>query len=235
VSTGSDDETYGLGWETGALGGVPSVSHGGAHPDAHTLAFIQPETRRGAVLLINANAWLPSFGTFQSLEEGVARLLAGQEQAAASSMPLGTLYLIVDAVLAGLFALALWPLLQMRRWYQRLQAHQQAGRRQRLRVGLRLVWEIGMPLTLLLGARLMLHILGAQSWGEGLLLFPDVGVWLWAISLLVLLTGATRFALTLRLLRHADGERGMAAPASTLPATVPPATAWHTPTAEAEP
>ena len=127
-------------------------------------------------------------------------------------MRLGTLYLIVDAVLAGLLALALWPLVRMRRWYQRQQHH--TGRRQRLRVGLRLVWEFGMPLTLLLGARLMLYLLGAQSWGEGMLIFPDVGAWLWVISLLVLLTGATRLVLMLRVLRHADGERGMPAPAA---------------------
>ena len=214
VSTGADEETYGLGWETGALGGVPTVSHVGAHPDAHTLAFIQPETRRGAVLLINANAWLPSFGTFTEIEEGVARLLAGQEPAAASSMRLGTLYLIVDVVLAGLFALALWPLVRMRRWYQRLRAHQEAGRRRRLRVGLRLAWEFGMPLTLLLGTRLFFHILGAQSWGEGQLLFPDVGLWLWAISLLMLFTGATRLGLLLLGPRRVDGEQRMAASAA---------------------
>jgi hypothetical protein len=86
------------------------------------------------------------------------------------------------------------------------------GRRRLLRIGLRLVGEFGVPLTLLIGARLLLGVMGAQSWDEGLLLFPDLGAWLWAISLLVLLTGATRLVLTLRVLRHANGERGMAAP-----------------------
>jgi CubicO group peptidase (beta-lactamase class C family) len=33
----------------------------GDHPNARTLVFIEPETRRGAVLLINASAWLPTF------------------------------------------------------------------------------------------------------------------------------------------------------------------------------
>ena len=216
VSKGAGEGTYGLGWETDSLGEVPAISHGGAHADIHTMAFIQPETRRGAVLLINANAWLPSFGTFQSLDQGVARLVVGQEPVPASSPSLRTLYLIVDAVLGGLFALALWPLLRMRRWYQLQQQHHHAGRRQRLRVSLRLGWEFGMPLTLLLGARLFFHLLGAQSWGEGMLLFPDVGLWLWAISLLMLLTGATRLVLLLRVLRRYDGERGVA-PSPALP------------------
>jgi hypothetical protein len=70
-----------------------------------------------------------------------------------------------------------------------------------------------VPLTLLVGARLLLHALGAQSWAEGLLLFPDLGAWLWAFSLLLLLTGVLRLVLLLRVLRQSDGERGMAASA----------------------
>jgi hypothetical protein len=67
-------------------------------------------------------------------------------------------------------------------------------------LSLRLVWEIGLPLTLLIGARLLLHALGAQSWTEGLLLFPDFGMWLWVFSLLILLTATARLVLLLRVL-----------------------------------
>lgn len=67
-----------------------------------------------------------------------------------------------------------------------------------------------VPLALLIGARVLLHLLGAQSWAEGLLLFPDIGAWLWSISLLLLLTGATRLVLLRRVLRGGDGTREMA-------------------------
>ena len=212
VAMGAGEGTYGLGWMTGSLGGVPAVYHTGDHPDAHTLVLIQPGTRRGAVLLMNANNVPALLTAFPEIQNGVARLLAGQEPAPMSSLSLRTLYLIVDAVLGGLFALALWPFLRLRRWDQRLRQQPYVGRGRLLRIGLRLVWEFGVPLTLLIGARLLLGVMGAQSWDEGLLLFPDLGAWLWAISLLVLLTGATRLVLTLRVLRHANGERGMAAP-----------------------
>ncbi len=122
--------------------------------------------------------------------------------------------MIVDAVLVGLFALALWPLLRLRRWEERLRQQHHAGRWRPVRVGLRLVGEFVVPLTLLIGARLLLGALDALSWAEGLLLFPDVGAWLWVISLLVLLTGATRLVLLLRVLRRNDGKHGMAAPAA---------------------
>jgi len=200
VTIGPDRGTYGLGWVTRSIGGVPTVQHAGDHPNFHTLIFIQPETRRGAVLLINAQNMLASGGAFKEIEAGVARLLAGQEPAPASSLSLPSLYLIVDVVLGSLLLLALWPLLRMRRWAQWLRQQQAAEQLRWLRIGLRLGWEFALPLTLLIGTRLLLHAVGAQSWAEGLLLFPDFGAWLWVFSLLVLLTGATRLVLLWRVL-----------------------------------
>ena len=81
-----------------------------------------------------------------------------------------------------------------------LRQQQQAGQLRRLWIGLRLGWEFAAPLTLIVGARLLLAMLGAQSWAEGLSLFPDFGAWLWAISLIMLLAGATRLVLLRRVL-----------------------------------
>ena len=204
VPIGPERGTYGLGWSTRAIGGVPTVQHAGDHPNFHTLIFIEPETRRGAVLLVNAQNMLANGGAFKEIEAGVARLLAGQEPAPASSLSLPSLYLMIDVMLGGLLILALWPLLRMRRWAQWLRQQQTAGQLRLLRIGLRLGWEFALPLTLLIGARLLLHALGAQSWAEGLLLFPDFGAWLWLFSLLVLLTGATRLVIMWRVLRGND-------------------------------
>lgn len=180
---------YGIGWRTGPIDGVPAVFHTGDHPDVHTMLMIEPHTGRGAVLLLNSQNMLAQFGAFKEIEAGAARLLAGQEPEPASSLSLSQLYLIVDVLLGGLLALALWPLLRLRRWERRLRQRQQAGRGRRGWAWARLSWEFGMPLALLLLARLLLHLLGAQSWAEGLSLFPDFGAWLWAIALLMLLTG----------------------------------------------
>jgi hypothetical protein len=48
--------------------------------------------------------------------------------------------------------------------------------------------------------------------------FPDFGAWIWAISLLLLLTGAIHFVLLLRLLRRNGSQHEMAPPAA--PTTV---------------
>lgn len=135
---------------------------------------------------------------FTAIKTGVARLLAGQEPAPAPSLSLPVLYLIVDAVLA----LAVWPLLRLRRWDERLRQNYLAGRPRHLWVGLRLGWEVGLPLLLLIGVRLALDSISAQSWYEDLLAFPDFIAWLWVISLLILLTGVLRGVLVFRTRRR---------------------------------
>ena len=213
VPIGPGRGAYGLGWKTAPLGGVPVIQHYGDNYYYHGLAFIEPETRRGAVLLMNGNGALAGATAYKEIEEGVARLLAGQEPAPASSLSLGRRYLLVDAVLGGLLALALWPLLRLRGWAARLRQRHRAGRPRLALVALRLGWEFGAPLVLLGGVRLFIGAnLGAQSWAEILQAFPDFTLWLWALALLVLLTGALRLALTRRVLRRSDGGRGPAAP-----------------------
>ena len=207
VPTGSGEETYGLGWERSQLGGVPVIQHAGTHADFYGVAFIEPETRRGVVLMFNAFGALASATAYKEVEVGVARLLAGREPAPASGMTLGRLYLIVDAVLGVLLALALVPLLRMGRWAGWLRRRYRAGRLQLLRVSLRIAWELGLPLVLLIGVRLFIGVnLGAQSWAEILMAFPDFAAWLWAVSLVIGLTGAIRLAITVRVLRSKDGE-----------------------------
>jgi hypothetical protein len=163
------------------------------------------------VLLFNSQNMLAQFGAYQEIQEGVARLLAGQEPGAAMSLPLPRLYLMIDAVLGGLLALALWQLVGLRRWERRLRRRQEAGRLRLWRVGLRLGWEFTAPLVLLASARLLLYMLGAQSWAEGLLLFPDFGMWLWVFALLLLLSGTAHLVLLLRVLRQHDGAHRISA------------------------
>jgi CubicO group peptidase (beta-lactamase class C family) len=206
-------EMYGLGLVRGSIGGVPIIHHDGVHANTRTFLFFEPETGRGAVLLISSWGLLAD-STFTEIEAGVARLLAGQEPAPASSLSVPTLYLIIDVVFAGLLALALWPLLRLRRWDQRLRQRREAGRRWRLRVGLRMGWEVILPLALLTGARLALDTLGAQSWYQGLTFLPDLLVWLWTICLVMLLTGILRAAIVIRARRRKTEARSVRVSAS---------------------
>lgn len=211
VAVEQSQDTYGLGWRTTTRGGVPVIAHPGDHPNVHTLLFMEPASRRGAVLLINGQNMLAQFGAFGEIEAGVARLLADQEPLPATGLRLPTLYLIIDAVLVLFLLLAIWPLLRLRQW----QARRAEGRLRTPWVRLRLLWEFGLPVILLGGGRLLLHALGAQSWAEGLLLFPDFGLWLWTFSLLMGLTGALHLISWWRGRHHAN-VRKPAAPEALL-------------------
>jgi CubicO group peptidase (beta-lactamase class C family) len=48
------DGGYGFGWVISPVGEVPAVWHDGANANFHSLLLMQPETRRGAVILINS-------------------------------------------------------------------------------------------------------------------------------------------------------------------------------------
>jgi CubicO group peptidase (beta-lactamase class C family) len=198
VPTGAPNSHYGLGWEEEPIDGVPTVEHSGDNYYGHGIAFLEPGTRRAAVILVNGNGALPLTAAFRPIEAGVARILADQQPAPPSRMGLRGSYLLLDAVLAVVLLLVMLPLARLRRWGRGLQRNRSEGRRRTLRTVTRGVLEIAIPLAVLGAARLALHVLGAQSWAEGLALLPDTGAWLWVVCLVVLLTGVLRMAVALR-------------------------------------
>ena len=195
-----------MGWVNGHLGGVPAIFHDGDEVNFHTMLLIEPETRWGAILLVNANSAMPigsgdSLLPLQSLQDGIARLLAGQPPQ--TSLSLATFYLIFDGVLAILLTLAIFPLLRLRHWSRRF-----GQRRHRVvRFGLRLTWEVALPIAFLLGFTLFARMVGPMNWNEILLLWPDVGSWVLAISTLLLLTGILRAVLAIRVLQRTAPRR----------------------------
>jgi Beta-lactamase len=221
VPTGARGERYGLGWKRARLGGVPTIQHFGDDFYAHGVVFLEPGSRRGAVLLVNANGVPALVAAFPPIEAGVARLLAGQEPAPDAGLSLPRLYLVLDAALAVLLVAALWPLVRLRRWARRLAEDRRAGRRRRLRTALRVTAEVAGPLAVLGAARLALRRLGAQSWAEGRGLFPDTGAWLWTVCSAVALTGVARAVVALRAARTRPRAGARAAAPGAPPRQVP--------------
>jgi CubicO group peptidase (beta-lactamase class C family) len=189
--------SYGMGWVNGSLAGVPAIWHDGNLFHFHALLLIEPQTHWGAVLLMNANTVI--YPAQQSLDAGVTRLLAGQTPQASTSLT--TFYLILDGVLAVLSALAVFPLLRLRRWARKFE-HRQQRRPQFLRLGLRLTWDVALPVAILLGASLAASEQGAPSWYWILIGTPDLGSWVLAICALLLLTAVLRAVLAIRVLRR---------------------------------
>jgi CubicO group peptidase (beta-lactamase class C family) len=208
--------SYGMGWVNGPVAGVPAIWHDGNNFDASTRLLIQPQTHWGAILLMNANNLIPVDGAntaLTSLADGVTRLLVGQTPQASTSLT--TFYLILDSILVVLSALALWPLLRLRRWSRKFEQRQQR-RPQFLRLGLRLTWDVALPVAILLGVSLFASLLGATSWDWILLGWPDLGSWILAICALLLLTGILRAVLAIRVLRRIAGQKTAGTPSPSL-------------------
>jgi CubicO group peptidase (beta-lactamase class C family) len=169
-----DGSTYGLGWRQGSLGGVPAVYHYGQNYNTETLAFMEPQTGRGAVILINAQSLL-ALNAFRSIENGVARLLDGQDPGN-PAIPVPTMYVGFDTIVIVSSGLALLPLLRIRRWARRVAG---PGRMRRRTVA-RVVAELAAPVLVLVAARIVIGMIGA-TWHEMFLLVPDGVGWLWGI------------------------------------------------------
>lgn len=203
-----NDGGYGFGWVIAPVGDAPAVWHDGVNVNFHSLLLMQPETRRGAVVLINSFGIVPYESAYKEIEEGVARLLAEQEPAEAGKS-LGALYLMIDLLLVAILIVSLLPLLGIRKWHRWLLERQKSGNLPLIRVTLRSVWEIGFAFAFLTGIRLFIVAgLGGQSWYEVLTVFPDFVIWIWALVLIMLSTGLIRMKLILRTRRTEvrDGE-----------------------------
>ncbi|HEX5808394.1 MAG TPA: serine hydrolase domain-containing protein, partial [Anaerolineales bacterium] len=183
---------YGFGWVIAPVGGVPAIWHDGVNVNFHSMLLMQPKTKRGAVLLFNSFGIVAYESAYKEIETGVTRLLAGMEPIA-PAQSLGSTYLIIDLLLAIVLGIALWPLVQIRKWHRWLLARQPSGSVPLIRVSLRSAWEMGFALVFLIGVRLFIvEGLGAQSWYEVLSVFPDFVVWIWAFALIIFLTGVFR-------------------------------------------
>ncbi len=183
---------YGFGWIISPVGDVPTVWHDGVNVNFYSILLMQPETQRGAVILMNSFGIVAYESAYKEIEEGIARILAGMEPTE-PYQSLGSLYSMIDALLAVILALVLFPLLRIRDWHRWLLERQQAGSLPLIRVGLRSAWEIGFALLFLTGMRVFIVTgLGAQSWYEVLTVFPDFIPWIWAIALIILFTGVVR-------------------------------------------
>src|SRR6266496_6227692 len=207
ITEGSDTgSSYGMGWNNGTLAGIPAIWHDGAEPNVSTRLLIEPQTHWGAVLLENANNFIPVNGAnsaLTSLEARVTRLLAGQ--APQVSLSLTTLYLIIDGVLVVLSALAIFPLLRLRRWSRRFEQRQRR-RPQFIRLGLRLTWDIALPVALLLLLLFFVNNFNGATFYDVWLTYPDLDSWILAICALLLLTAVSRAVLAIRVLRRTGAD-----------------------------
>jgi len=128
----------------------------------------------------------------ENLRVGVASMLAGHVPP--SGPNLSTSYYIIDGVVLLISILVLVSVLRLPHWYRMFR--QRRGHRL-LRVGLRLILELVLPVVLLLFIPITFG-----SWNEFLFTFPDLAPWLIITLAVLIVTAITRIVLVVLALRR---------------------------------
>jgi CubicO group peptidase (beta-lactamase class C family) len=180
VQTPEADTSYGMGWFVGPRNDIPAIHHQGETFNFHSNVVLVPQSRRGVVVLMNAENSLDLFvnGRMGTIADGVTSLLEGSQPASPpSNAPIFIVY-------AALFAL----LVLQARGIAKAAVALRRGRIRRGRVGP--WWRIGLTLVVSLVWALFVLVLVPKQLGLPLSVlatgFPDLVYLLLASALVAL-------------------------------------------------
>lgn len=206
VQTPEADTSYGMGWFVGPRNDIPAIHHQGETFNFHANVVLVPQSRRGVVVLMNAENSLDLFttGRLGTIADGVTSLLEGREPASPPSN------VAIFIVYVALFAL----LVLQARGIARSVVALRRGRIRRGRIGP--WWRIGLSLVLSLVWALFVLVLVPKQLGLPLSVmatgFPDLVYLLLASAFLAL-----GWAVVKALLTYAALRGGQAAGRATQP------------------
>ena len=177
--------SYGMGWASGEIGGIPAIYHTGGSPQFSSWMVLIPQENRAFITMTNANNWIPGPGVSSTelIPKGVMLLLAGRTPEQGTS--LASMYLWIDLFCVVVIAALAWSLAR------RLRHPLTAGDtwlQHATRVG-PLMWEIGLPILLLAGFPRLFEV---QSWTHVMTYTPDLGSLVVLATILWFATGLTR-------------------------------------------
>jgi CubicO group peptidase (beta-lactamase class C family) len=102
VQTPEADTSYGMGWFVGPRNDIPAIHHQGETFNFHSNVVLTPQSRRGVVVLMNAENSLDLFvsGRMGTIADGVTSLLEGREPPSRpSNVPTFIVYALLFALL----------------------------------------------------------------------------------------------------------------------------------------
>jgi Beta-lactamase len=195
VPTPKEGTSYGMGWFVGPLNDIPVIHHQGETFNFHSNVVLIPQSRKGVVVLMNAENSLDLFtsGRMGTIAAGVASLLQGQEPPSPPSS------IAIFIVYGALFAL----LVLQARGIVRSVAALRGGRVRRGRIGP--MWRIGFSLVLSLVWASFVFVLVPKQLGLPLSImasgFPDLVYLLIASALVGLIWAVIKAVWTYAILR----------------------------------
>jgi CubicO group peptidase (beta-lactamase class C family) len=137
------DAYYGMGWQTGAIDGIPIVQHDGMLITGYADMVLLPEHELAIVVLANGASRVtqPRLG---GIAAGIANVLVGRPAIPATENRLFQVLTILSFAIIGVQAFGIFlTTMRLRRWRRQLE-RRPAG-------ALSLAWHLGLPLALNLG------------------------------------------------------------------------------------
>jgi len=186
---------YGMGWVIGEVNGVSTIWHHGSTANFHSTMLLQPEAKRGIVILTNVGLFeLWHVGSSEVIAEGIARLLNGQSPSDYGPTIISR-YLIADIIIGLVTVLILVFIMLLPRWRKKLIVHPPKTILSIVRrVIFPIVIEITWPLTVLIAFPTITNV---PSWSYWLLYKPDFALWLIILVFVMLASGCIRIWLSL--------------------------------------
>ena len=191
-SSKKGDLYYGMGWFIGATGGVQTISHSGYTATFCAEMVLVPGSDWGLVILINAYGFIAFSTALNQITQGVTSLLVGH-QSPTEGISFSLLYTTIDLAILLLSALQMWLLVKVLWWRKRVEPFKRHPGVVLAHALLPVVWEIVVPLVLVLGLPLLLD----TPWSVMLLYQPDITSWLMGMMLLSAGTGTTKTVLVI--------------------------------------
>jgi CubicO group peptidase (beta-lactamase class C family) len=180
VQTPEADTSYGMGWFVGPVNHIPAIHHQGETLNFHANVVLIPQSRRGVVVLMNAENNLDLFtsGRMGTIADGVTSLVEGREPPSPPSN------VAIFIVYAAVFALLVLQAVGIAKSVVALRR----GRLRRGRIGP--WWRVGISLVLSLVWALFVLVLVPKQLGLPLSVlatgFPDLVYMLLASALVAL-------------------------------------------------
>jgi hypothetical protein len=196
VETPEADTSYGMGWFVGPVNDIPAVHHQGETFNFHANVVLIPQSRRGIVVLMNAENSLDLFtnGRMGTIADGVTSLLEGREPPSPPSN------VAIFIVYAALFALLVLQAVGIAKSVVALRR----GRIRRGRIGP--WWRVGILVVVSLVWALFVLVLVPRQLGLPLSVlatgFPDLVYLLVASALVALIWAVVKAVWTYAVLQR---------------------------------
>ena len=123
-------DTYGMGWESGSIGGYNVVSHDGGTANFQSSVFFDPDERIGVFIVANVMCALDAFSsphgstaldgsTVRGMAQNVLSMVANRPPPK-QGLGIRKLYIIFDVVILALTVILIASLLRISKRYQKL-------------------------------------------------------------------------------------------------------------------